>query len=73
LGLANYYRQFIRNNSSLTAPLDQLRNAKKILGSDNLQEHFKAIKSAFAKVTMLVHPNFTKTSVAEMARINAEE
>eukprot|EP00834_Sanchytrium_tribonematis_P002767 NODE_92_length_21543_cov_0.719036.p15 type:complete len:142 gc:universal NODE_92_length_21543_cov_0.719036:6499-6074(-) len=61
LGLANYFRHFIKNESLLTSNLTKLltKSAKFDWGPLQ-QESFLKIKSLMAERTLLIHPNPNK-------------
>lgn len=58
LGLVMYYGKFIKNLSSLSAPLNQLlRKETKWKWSDHCEEKFKALKNALISAEVLCHYN----------------
>ncbi|CAL1372707.1 unnamed protein product [Linum trigynum] len=60
LGLANYYRRFIKGYSNIAAPLtDLLKKNKAWDWSERCQEAFEALKAAVIKEPVLVLPNPT--------------
>jgi type IV secretory pathway VirB4 component len=60
LGLANYYRKFIRNFSKIAAPLsDLLTKENKVLGWNALSDKaFQEIKLALMSLGVLRYPDF---------------
>ena len=59
LGLFNYFREYIPLYSTITAPLDQLRNAKGNFILNDLQKRsFDSIRSLIAQAPVLSFPNF---------------
>ena len=60
LGLVMYYEKFIKNLSSLSAPLNQLfRTETKWKWSDHCEQRFKALKDALVLAEVLCHYNPT--------------
>ena len=61
LGLANYYRRFIRSYSAIVAPLtDLLKKGHAWDWDAGCQTAFDAIKAAMVQEPVLVLPDFTK-------------
>jgi hypothetical protein len=62
LGLANYFRRFIQDYSSMVAPLTSLLAKDKSLTdwSQECNEAFEAVKHALANAPVLAHPDFEK-------------
>lgn len=61
LGTAGWYRRFIRDFSSLSAPLtDCLKINKKFEMSAEAEEAFQALKMALTSAPVLVHPDFRR-------------
>ena len=61
LGLANYYRQFIKNFAALTRPLNMLtRKNEKWRWEEAQQKAFKQLKEIFATRPLLVVPDLDK-------------
>lgn len=59
--MANYYRRFIQNFSSLTYPLTRLRKKRAIFKwSDICENAFQAIKKILISPPLLIYPDFTK-------------
>ena len=58
LGMSNYYSKFIKNFSTICAPLNQLRcKNTSFVWSSTHQEAFEKIKSALISTDVLVHYN----------------
>ena len=61
LGLANYYRQFIKNFATLAKPLNMLtRKEKKWKWEEAQQKAFEQLKGIFTTRPLLVAPNLDK-------------
>lgn len=61
LGTAGWYRRFIRNFSSMTAPLtDLIRKGIKFKITDAARDSFDQVKSALTTAPVLAHPDFKK-------------
>ena len=61
LGLANYYRRFIRNYSELTHPLTILTRKNEQWRWESEQENsFQKVKSLLSSAPILAYPDFTK-------------
>ena len=59
LGLANYYRRFIKDFAKIAAPINQLlRKNHKFLWTDACEQAFKALKDALTSAPILAFPNF---------------
>jgi hypothetical protein len=60
LGLANYYRKFVRNFSTLAKPLNSLlqKNVSYVWGQEQ-QASFDALKAALVSTPILRPPNFS--------------
>lgn len=64
LGMANYYRQFVRNFSTITAPLDRVRKATgRLEWTDEMKDSFQTIKDVICQRTLLTHPDDRKQYV----------
>lgn len=62
LGLAGYYRRFIKNFSSLSKPLTSLlKKDVNFVWSSKQQDSFEKLKSALCLEPVLQYPDFTKT------------
>lgn len=61
LGTAGWYRRFIRDFSSMTAPLtDLIKKGVKFQITDKAVESFNQLKHALTTAPLLVHPDFKK-------------
>jgi len=61
LGLANYYRQFVKDFAKLARPLNNLtRKVEKWKWGDEQQKAFKQLKMVFTSRLLLVAPNLDK-------------
>jgi len=62
LGLANYYRRFIKDFAKLASPLNQLlRKDNKFVWTDDCEQAFKALKNALVTAPILAFPDFKET------------
>ena len=60
LGLANYYRKFVRDFSKIAGPLHDLtKKALKFRWTDECQAAFERLKSALIQAPILGYPDFT--------------
>uniref|UniRef100_A0A4W6E7Z3 Gypsy retrotransposon integrase-like protein 1 n=1 Tax=Lates calcarifer TaxID=8187 RepID=A0A4W6E7Z3_LATCA len=67
LGFANFYRKFIRNFSSLAAPLHQLTSSKnKFSWSLQAEQAFQMLKQRFATAPVLTQPDAQRQFVVEV-------
>uniref|UniRef100_A0A3P9LGA0 Gypsy retrotransposon integrase-like protein 1 n=1 Tax=Oryzias latipes TaxID=8090 RepID=A0A3P9LGA0_ORYLA len=67
LGFANFYRRFIRNYSSIAAPLTQLTSINKTYSWNPAADSaFKKLKSLFVSAPILVQPDVTKQFIVEV-------
>ncbi|KAL0161331.1 hypothetical protein M9458_045056, partial [Cirrhinus mrigala] len=59
LGFANFYRRFIRNYSTIAAPLTSLlkNKPKKLCWTEEADRAFSALKTSFTSAPILKHPN----------------
>ncbi len=62
LGLANYYRRFIRSFSDIVAPLNKLLSVKDYVWSISAEEAFQKIKSLLVSAPILAYPDFSQDS-----------
>jgi len=61
LGLANYYRQFVKDFAKLARPLNDLtRKEEKWKWGDEQQEAFERLKMVFTSRPLLAAPNLDK-------------
>lgn len=62
LGLANYYRRFIKDFAKLASPLNHLlRKDNKFVWTDDCEQAFKALKNALVSAPILAFPDFKET------------
>ena len=61
LGLAGYYRRFMKDFSRITAPLIRLTQKNvKFIWSDRYEEHFQLLKDALTSALVLTLPSGNK-------------
>jgi len=65
LGLAGYYRKFIHNYSSVTAPLTALLKKDGFSWGEQAAAAFEALKTAVTTTPILAMPDITKVFVVE--------
>lgn len=59
LGLANYYRHFVKGFAKLAAPLNHLlRKDQKFVWTDKCEQAFISLKTALTTAPILVFPDF---------------
>ena len=64
IGLASYYRKFIKNFAGLASPLhDLLKKDQKFVWGPNQESAFLALKEALTTPPVLRHPDFSKTFI----------
>lgn len=62
LGMASYFRKFIRNFAKKAAPLHQLcRKDVEFIWNEMCQEAFEALKNALITAPVLAYPDYSKT------------
>uniref|UniRef100_A0A3B3HPI5 Gypsy retrotransposon integrase-like protein 1 n=1 Tax=Oryzias latipes TaxID=8090 RepID=A0A3B3HPI5_ORYLA len=67
LGFANFYRRFIRNYSSIAAPLTQLTSINKVYAwNPEADAAFRKLKSLFVSAPILIQPDVTKQFIVEV-------
>lgn len=66
LGMAGYYRKFIKNFGTISGPLSDVTgsNSKFIWGPDQAKA-FQELKDSFEKNVILKHPDYTKPFMIE--------
>ena len=67
LGLANYYRKFIRDYSKIAKPLEELIGCKnkKLIWTEKCKISFDSLKDKLMKAPILGHPDFKKTFILD--------
>ena len=71
LGFANFYRRFIRNYSSITAPLTRLTSTKvRFAWEQEAEEAFRNLKGRFTSAPILVHPDPERQFIVEVDASN---
>ena len=67
LGFANFYRRFIRNYSSIAAPLTRLTSTKvKFSWGQEAEDAFQGLKGRFTSAPILVHPDPERQFIVEV-------
>ncbi|KAK3544055.1 hypothetical protein QTP86_000399 [Hemibagrus guttatus] len=68
LGFANFYRRFIRNYSSVAAPLTSLLRGKpkRLTWTDQAQVAFQRLKNSFTTAPILCHPDPDRPFMVEV-------
>uniref|UniRef100_A0A3B3IH81 Gypsy retrotransposon integrase-like protein 1 n=1 Tax=Oryzias latipes TaxID=8090 RepID=A0A3B3IH81_ORYLA len=67
LGFANFYRLFIRNYSSIAAPLTQLTSIKQpYVWTPAADMAFRKLKELFVTAPILIQPDITKQFIVEV-------
>ena len=71
LGFANFYRRFIRNYSTIAAPLTHLTSTKvRFLWDQEAEKAFSELKKRFARAPILVHPDPERQFIVEVDASN---
>ena len=71
LGFANFYRRFIRNDSSIAAPLTQLTSTKIGFRWDQVADKaFQGLRKRFTMAPILIHPNPDNQFIVEVDASN---
>lgn len=67
LGLAGWYRRFIPNFSSITAPISDLlkKSKSKFMWTDSANEAFEKIKTILVSAPVLACPDYTKRFIIQ--------
>ena len=60
LGLASYYRKFIRNFASISRPLDALRRTPKFQWTEEAEQAFVMLKNSLSSDDLLSYPKFDR-------------
>lgn len=61
LGMAGWYRRFLANFASISAPLtDLLKKTGKFVWSEQAQDSFNSLKASLSSAPILTNPNFDK-------------
>jgi RNase H-like domain found in reverse transcriptase len=61
LGLAGFYRRFIKGFSSIVAPITKILKLKNFEWSESAQQAFEKLKQCLTQASVLALPNFEKT------------
>ena len=71
LGFANFYRRFIRNYSSIAAPLTHLMSTKvRFSWGREAEDAFRGLKGKFTSAPILVHPDLGRQFIVEVDASN---
>ena len=63
IGLANYYRKFIKNYARILRPVSDLVRGKRFEWGEEKQREFDKMKTAFTSAPLLAHPSSEKEFV----------
>ena len=68
LGLAQYYRRFVKDFSKIAAPLHEsiIHGSKKIKWGKEQEEAFLRLKDALSKPPVMAHPDFSKPFIIDV-------
>ena len=66
LGLAGYYRKFIRDFGSITAPLTKLLKKEGYRWSEEANTAFQALKTALSTAPVLHMPDFSQDFIVDV-------
>lgn len=66
-GMAGYYQKFVRNYSTLAAPLSDLikKSNKKFVFTEAAKSAMEQLKLALSTKPVLVHPNYSKPFIVQ--------
>lgn len=68
LGLASWYRRFIRNFSSISAPLSdclKIKKGMKFVITEDAKTSFKELKRKLCSAPVLINPDYTKPFIVQ--------
>ena len=65
MGMAGYYRKFVRNYALIAKPLFHLTKGNKIAWTEEAEDSFRQLKQALASTPVLALPDFTNSFVVE--------
>lgn len=72
LGFANFYRRFIRNFSTVVAPLTSMvkKGTHRLQWSDSTHKAFQTLKHRFSNAPILCHPDPSLPFIVEVDASN---
>ncbi|KAG1372126.1 hypothetical protein G6F61_011330 [Rhizopus arrhizus] len=71
LGLASYYRRFIKNFAAIARPLhDQTKTTKKVPWTEKTTESFETLKKLLTSAPILIRPDFNKPFILTKTVMN---